>query len=547
MACVLALTACSTDNPTSFEPRLMATTVSDITRSEATLHGTISLKGATAMPEVCFRYGETEAMEMYTALQTPEGNDVSQIISSLAPGTTYYYALTATNGHTEVESQAATFSTLPNVLATITDLSILSYGPMSVIVSFDVQDNGGETITAAGCYVSESNGNTANSSAPAAGSILYEAENLANPSGTIRTRIGGLQQGKTYSIWPYVETKIGKVTGNAINFTTSEAVLLEHAGDLVSLVGDDLSGYKQITIAGEMNGNDLACLRSMLGIDADGAPTNGTLSDIDLTDAVIVEGGESYDGQRFTQSGVIGQGLFANCSQLKNIVLPSSVTAIEKDAFKGCTSLQHITIPASVRSILPSSGCTALQGINVSAANTAYQSNDGVLLNKDATEILWFPMGKTGDYTLPSTITEIGDYAFQECSITRFTLPDNLKTIGQAAFYNSRVEEVTLPASLKQVPSATFQKCGNLKTVTLGEGTELLGDHVFDGCPIEALYVHATIPPVCTTQTFTNNAYPDWTSTCTLYVPKGRKPYYSQHKRWSVFASYHIKEMDAGK
>ena len=50
-------------------------------------------------------------------------------------------------------------------------------------------------------------------------------------------------------------------------------------------------------------------------------------------------------------------------------------------------------------------------------------------------------MGKQGDYTLPSTLSGISDYAFKECSITRFIFPDSFSEIGQGALMNSKVEE----------------------------------------------------------------------------------------------------------
>lgn len=175
---------------------------------------------------------------------------------------------------------------------------------------------------------------------------------------------------------------------------------------------------------------------------------------------------------------------------------------MEKDAFTGCTSLKEIEIPASLVSILPSSGCTALERINISGANANYKSQDGVLLNENGTEIVWFPMGKKGEYTLPSTITAIGNYAFKECSIETFVLPDNLKEIGQGAFMDSRVKEVRLPANLQQIPTSTFQGCTQLKVVRIGKKTELISDYAFDLCPLTDLYVEAKYPPVCNPNAF---------------------------------------------
>ena len=210
------------------------------------------------------------------------------------------------------------------------------------------------------------------------------------------------------------------------------------------------------------------------------------------------------------------------------------VVRIEKDAFFNCSSLRSIVIPATVSSIVPSAGCTSLEEISVSGANTSYTSSDGVLLSGDAKSILWFPMGKRGDYALPATVTAVGPYAFRDCSIGKFVFPAGLTKIGECAFYNSKVREVVLPSTLKMLPTGVFQKCADLKTVRLGADVELLSDYVFDGCPLTDLYITAPLPPVCGSNTFATTGA-DFVKTCRLHVPKGRKKYYRANAKWNVF------------
>lgn len=89
--------------------------------------------------------------------------------------------------------------------------------------------------------------------------------------------------------------------------------------------------------------------------------------------------------------------------------------------------LREIEIPASAGSILPSSGCTALEALTVSPANANYKSQDGVLLNAEGNRIIWFPMGKKGKYTLPSAFTSIGAYASRNAASRRFICQTTLK------------------------------------------------------------------------------------------------------------------------
>lgn len=527
IALLLTLAACSSDEaPDNFEPRLVTGEAFDITRTEAVIAGEVVLQGSTDMPELHFRYGTTDQMDHTTGVLAPDGNKVKIQLTGLQPGTMYYYRLHATNGRVELHGNTMTFVTVPNDRPTVGVPTVLSQGPMSVIVEYEITDDGNETITSTGCYVTDiETGDTQS----------VEAETPGAEGVGMRVRIGGLRQNATYEIKAYAANGEGESVGEALTITTSDAVLLADAGEFEELMGDSKYEYTTLSIAGPMNGDDLRCLRQMMGRDIDGSATAGRLAQVNMADAHIVEGGGVYGSSRYTENNVVGYGLFADCTLLTSVTLPSDAVKIEKDAFMNCTALKEITIPASATDISPSSGCTTLAAINVSAANTAYSSIDGVLFDAGATEILWFPIGKQGDYTLPSTVKAIGDYAFQGCHITRFTMPDNLTEIGQAVFYDSSVEEVVMPSGLRLIPTATFQKYDKLTTVRLGAATELISDYVFDGCPLEHLYVDAQYPPVCNSNALTST--PDFLPTCTLHVPKGRRNFYRADSSWKRFGT----------
>lgn len=522
-----ALASCSSEDlPDNFEPKLITGEASGITRTEAVLTGEVELHGSTDMPELSFRYGTSDKMEQTTGTLTPTDNKVQMQVAGLTPGTMYYYSLQGSNGRVNLTGNTMTFVTVPNDRPSVGVPAVLSQGPVSVIVEYEITDDGNEDITATGCYVTDmADGNTQK----------VEAETEGAEGIKMRVRIGGLRQNATYEIKAYAANNEGESVGEPLTFVTTNAVLLAEAGEFEELMGDGKYTYTSLSIAGPMNGDDLRCLRQMMGRDVDGTATPGQLAEVNLADAHIVEGGGVYGSSRYTENNVVGYGLFADCNSLTSVTLPSDAVKIEKDAFMNCTSIKTITVPASAASISPSSGCTSLATINVSAANTAYRSIDGVLFDAAATEILWFPIGKLGDYTLPASVKSIGDYAFQGCHITRFTLPDNLTQIGQAVFFDSSVEEVIMPSNLRLIPTATFQKCSRLKTVRLGAATELISDYVFDGCPLTNLYIDAQYPPVCNSNALTST--PDFLPTCTLHVPKGRKNFYKADSSWKRFGT----------
>lgn len=535
--CVLGLASCSSDKPDNFEPQLQTLEAIDITRNEATMVGQCHTTGATETPQLWFCYGDDPSMSQKTAVLTPADNNggkpdgtVVYRLNQLTPSTTYYYKLQGGSDNIVLSGEQLSFTTQPNAKPTAGKVTVLGISPLSAIVSYSISETGGDPITKSGCYLSRQDGGTMGD----ATTIKLVQTGDADDNGMFRLRIGGLQPEVAYSIRPFAANKNGEDVGEAVSFVTTSTSIINDAGQLTELVGDDKYRFTTLSIAGFLNGDDLRTLRDMAGCDNEGKATAGQLSDIDLSGAQIAEGGKAYAEGHFTQTNVVGKAMLASCEKLRRIVLPLQTTKIEADAFRNCSSLHTIEVPTLVESIETSAGCTALSEINVQAGNSHYSSKDGVLLSGDGKSILWFPMGKEGEYTLPSTVTTVGDYAFRNCRIETFHFADGLTSIGKYAFYNSSVKEVSLPSTVKQIPTGLFQKCANLTTVHLGKNTEMLGDYVFDGCPITNLYISAPTPPYCSNNTFAssgNNIF----STCRVHVPKNRRIYYRGDMIWAQF------------
>lgn len=492
----------------------------------ATLHGSATVAGETEMPQLYFRYGATEAMEQTAPAVFDDQTMVVARITGLTAATTYHYMLEGTNGRTTVRGDRMSLTTLPNAKPSLGEASIIGHGPMSVIIGYRITDDGGEKITETGCLYALA------SAATDQQRVVLKDYRKDQERQTLL--LPDLRRNTTYMIWPYATSRMGETVGEAITFTTGDALLLGEPGQLRSLMGKDLYDYSHLSIAGPLNGDDLRCLREMMGRGRDNVATAGRLSDIDLTDATIVAGGEPYDDARYAEDDVVGQGLFADCASLSKIVLPSQTTTIEKDAFARCAALELIDIPAAAASVMPSGGCSALQSLRVSEANTHYVGKDGVLLNADTTQIVWFPMGKKGSYTLPSSVTSVGSYAFKECSIERFVFSDHVAKLGTGVFMNSKVRDVTMPEALRLVPTATFQGCAQLQVVRLGSKTELISDYAFTDCPLTDLYVEARMPPVCQPTAFATLGA-DVLASCRVHVPKGRANIYKASEGWNLF------------
>ena len=177
----------------------------------------------------------------------------------------------------------------------------------------------------------------------------------------------------------------------------------------------------------------------------------GNESSVVIPNTVKAIGDGAFDLNDYVQNVTIpntvtkiGSKAFNNCDSLKSITIPDSVTSIGSYAFCNCNALTSVNIPASVTSI--GSGaftyCQSLTTITVDGKNTKYTAQNGVLFNKDLTQVLCYPAGKTDtSYALPSSVTSIADYAFQGVRLTNLTIPKSVTRIGEDAFWASKLTD----------------------------------------------------------------------------------------------------------
>ena len=111
------------------------------------------------------------------------------------------------------------------------------------------------------------------------------------------------------------------------------------AGTLASL----LDGTEaELKLTGSINGDDVSCLRKQI--------KDGKLTLLDLSEIKFVAGGNAYYDSYTTTNDVVTPYLFYECSGLRTVLLPESVSSIGKCAFAN-TGLTEVDIPASVTQI----------------------------------------------------------------------------------------------------------------------------------------------------------------------------------------------------
>lgn len=260
------------------------------------------------------------------------------------------------------------------------------------------------------------------------------------------------------------------------------------------------------------------CCTSLTNITVDTNNTNyssldGVLFNKDLSILIQYPVGLTGKYSYTIPDGVtdIDHGAFLGCKDLTNIIIPNSVTDIYSFAFQECTNLTSITIPNEVRIIgadtfkgctsltdinlsnityicggafwdctslvnvnIPESvtrmddqvfwNCTSLVNINVDLNNKVYSSLDGVLFNKDFSQLIAYPSGKNGVYTIPNNVTSIGNYAFSNCAnLINIAIPDGITSIGYWTFKNCiNFTSINIPNNVTNISGAAFDNCPNL-------------------------------------------------------------------------------------
>ncbi|MDE6085625.1 MAG: leucine-rich repeat protein [Muribaculaceae bacterium] len=517
------------DDPVNLEPTISLLEATDITRNEATIAAEIVNRGTGKLSKFEFLYAPENATSFSSteSVSTPEGS-VAVKLCNLKPGMTYVYYAKGTTSTATITTSPLSFTTIPNDLPSVNPAKILSTGPTGVIIEIEIPEDGGEALLSVGCDIK-------NITTGEISSHTVPEDDLS--IGKHRLSIAGLSPQSEYALTTFASNSLGINHSDKINYKTTDAVVLTEPGILRELFDNENIQLTSISIAGPMNGTDFRFLRQMLGapVIPDETFQSSQLTRVTLTGVDIIEGGLSYDGSRFTHKDTIDTGLFTDCGSLKELELPSSAKVIMRDALRDCTSLTCITIPAGIISLQPSAGCTSLESIEVSEANTVYCSHDGVLFDHSMTSILWFPRGKSGDFTLPSTISTISANAFSETSITSLTIPESVTVIERGAFAGSMLENITLPENLRNIPEGTFQNCIYLKNIHIGKNLEFIGNYALDGSRLEHIYLTSAIPPYASTYAFTCRDY-ELTKNCILHVPAASRDRYRLHQQWGKFS-----------
>jgi hypothetical protein len=128
--------------------------------------------------------------------------------------------------------------------------------------------------------------------------------------------------------------------------------------------------------------------------------------------------------------------------------------------------------------------CSSLISITVDAGNPNYSSQDGVLYNKAQTILIQCPGGKSGDFSIPGSVTSIDTYAFANCTgLTSVTFPNSVTTIGMYTFSGcTGLTGVSIPDSVTSIGGWAFYACSSLTGAYFYGNAPTMGSNVFLNC-----------------------------------------------------------------
>ena len=195
---------------------------------------------------------------------------------------------------------------------------------------------------------------------------------------------------------------------------------------------------------------------------------------IEFQPFVDYEGWVEKDSEGSTNPLWYAHHLYLNGKEVKELVIPNTVTSIKDGAFSLCHGLTSVTIPNSV--------------------------------------------------------TSIGDIAFYGCSdLSSISIGNSVTKIGCAAFAYSNITSVEIPYSVTHVFREAFRQCNSLTSITIPNSMTSIGGYAFSDCnSLQSVISLAQTPPSLFNWSFSNYDIP-------LYVPKGTRDVYLEKSPWNKF------------
>ena len=190
---------------------------------------------------------------------------------------------------------------------------------------------------------------------------------------------------------------------------------------------------------------------------------------------------EEVEFQTKSGKGVtkIGDFAFANCTNLKSIVIPDTVTDIGAGGIANCSALKKLVIPSTLNSISDNVfyGSNSIEEINIKDGSGFVYEN-GMLINKNRTNIYYLSESAVNieTFIVPQGITTLGANLLRNNKIKKVVIPSSVNYI-EVDFFTSNVDEIEIATdNPKYIVSndAIYSKDKKILYMYFSKGSEVI-------------------------------------------------------------------------
>lgn len=244
--------------------------------------------------------------------------------------------------------------------------------------------------------------------------------------------------------------------------------------------------YKVLNIPSEIDGLPVTVIEPRAFQD------NSDIVSVNFPDSIIEMGELAFyncDGiETFVSpknvTYISGQ-LFDQCDNLKEVIFSDNVTSINGTSIENCKSIERIVLPLSLEEFKFNrehftSDCPNLKEIIIDDRNRSFSTEDGVLFDKLKKTLIKYPGGKEDiSYTVPNSVVSIDNRAFYNTKLVSVEIPESVKIIGSSAFSFSRfLTDVSLPSSISEISNWAFSWTG-ITSITIPNTVKSIGEYSF--------------------------------------------------------------------
>ena len=212
------------------------------------------------------------------------------------------------------------------------------------------------------------------------------------------------------------------------------------------------------------------------------------LSSIDAEEDSISIGYRAFWGCDNLSSVTIYNATICNqafvCNNLSTVTILGSIEADDSNNWnffpKNLTTLNLGKTPKWDQQL----SNLSIQKITTSPDNTGLCCVDGVVYSKDGTQLIYCSRSKSGEFSVPNSVTQINYKAFLNCTgLTSFTIGDNVTTIGDEAFSMcTGIKSLSIGDNVTQIGNMAFRMCSGIESLTIGKNVTTIGNWAFDEC-----------------------------------------------------------------